>query len=89
MTDHPTHPEVLRRLRLAAGHLRGVIGMIEAGEPCLKLAAQLHAVENAIAASKRIVIETHLDHCLEHALSSEGEAARAAADEFRAIVKHL
>ncbi len=89
MSHHTARPEVLQRLRRAEGHLRGIIGMVEADAPCLTLAQQLHAVESAIAAAKRLVIEDHLDHCLEAALAAEGEAARKAAAEFRAIVKHL
>ncbi len=45
---HETHPEIVKRLRRAEGHLRSVIGMIEAGRSCLELAQQLHAVEKAI-----------------------------------------
>ena len=51
MADHPlhqSHPEITKRLKRAAGHLAGVIEMIEAGRPCLDLAQQLHAVESAI-----------------------------------------
>ena len=49
---HQSHPEIIKRLRRAEGHLRGVIGMIEQGRPCLDLAQQLHAVEAAIANAK-------------------------------------
>ena len=50
MTDHrhETHPEIAKRLKRAEGHLRRVIAMIDEGRPCLDLAQQLHAVENAV-----------------------------------------
>lgn len=44
---HTSHTDVLKRLKRAEGHLRSLIGMMEAGKPCLDLAQQLHAVENA------------------------------------------
>jgi DNA-binding FrmR family transcriptional regulator len=44
---HRTHPDIVKRLRRADGHLQKVISMIEEGRPCLDLAQQLHAVESA------------------------------------------
>jgi len=64
---HQTHPDIIKRLRRAAGHLAGVIEMLEAGRPCLDLAQQLQALESAITNAKRTLIHDHLDHCLERA----------------------
>lgn len=84
---HAAHADTLRRLKRAEGHLRGVIAMVEGGKPCLELAQQLHAVENAIANAKRELVQTHIDHCLDRAVE-EGRAEAALA-EVRAIVRHL
>ena len=62
---HQSHPEIVKRLKRADGHLRGVIEMIEGGRPCLDIAQQLHAAEKAIAQAKKTLIQDHLDHCLE------------------------
>jgi DNA-binding FrmR family transcriptional regulator len=35
---HRSHPEIVKRLRRADGHLRSVIAMIEAERPCLEIA---------------------------------------------------
>ena len=59
---HRSHPEIVKRLRRAEGHLRSVIAMIEAERPCLELAQQMHAVEKAIGQAKKALIEDHLDH---------------------------
>jgi DNA-binding FrmR family transcriptional regulator len=32
---HRSHPEIVKRLRRAEGHGRGVVAMIEAERPCL------------------------------------------------------
>jgi DNA-binding FrmR family transcriptional regulator len=62
---HATHPALAARLKRAEGHLRHVIGMIEAGSsPCLDIARQLQAVEAAVTAAKRALILDHIDHCL-------------------------
>ena len=86
---HQSHPEIIKRLRRAEGHLRGVIGMIEEGRPCLDLAQQLHAVESAVREAKKALIHDHLDHCLEQAVGPASAAARAPVDEFKAITRYL
>lgn len=86
---HDTHPEIVKRLRRAEGHLKSVIAMIEDGKPCLELAQQLHAVEKAIVNAKRTLIQDHLDHCLEDAVGSLGRDQRQSIDEFKAITKYL
>lgn len=89
MSRHSTHPDLVRRLRRADGHLRGIMEMIEAGRPCLDLAQQLHAVEAAVREAKRTLIRDHVDNCLERALQAPGAESEAAAAEFRAITKYL
>lgn len=86
---HRSHPEIVKRLKRAEGHLRSVVGMIEAGRPCLDIAQQLHAVEAAIAKAKRTLIHDHLDHCLDHVAGAIPRADRAPIDEFRAITQYL
>ena len=66
MHKHTTHPDLVKRLKRAEGHLRHVIGMIEGGETCLDIARQLAAVESAVTAAKRVLIHDHIDHCLSH-----------------------
>lgn len=87
--DHESHPEIIKRLKRAEGHLRSAIGMIEAGRPCLDLAQQLHAVESAIAQAKRELIHDHMNHCLEDGVKGGGKPARAALAEFKALAKYL
>jgi len=63
---HASHPDLIKRLKRAEGHLRHVIGMIEAEKGCLEIARQLAAVESAITSAKRVLIHDHIDHCLDH-----------------------
>jgi DNA-binding FrmR family transcriptional regulator len=88
-TLHRTHPETVKRLRRAEGHLRSVIEMIEVGRPCLDIAQQLHAVEKAIGQAKRTLIQEHLDHCLEDAVGPLPREQRRSIDEFKEITKYL
>ncbi|BBK41461.1 metal resistance protein [Allostella vacuolata] len=86
---HETHPEIVKRLRRAEGHLRSIIEMIEAGRPCLLLAQQLQAVERAIAQAKKTLIQDHIDHCLEGVVGPLPREQRRTIDEFKEITKYL
>jgi len=92
MTQHPihqTHPEIVSRLRRAEGHLRSIIDMIETQRPCLDVAQQLHAVEKAIVAAKKVLIHDHIDHCLEQAVGPASGKSTAPIEEFKEITKYL
>ncbi len=86
---HQTHPEIVKRLKRAEGHLRSVIGMIETGRSCLDLAQQLHAVEKSIGQAKKTLIQDHLDHCLDDVVGSLPRERRRSVDEFKQIAKYL
>ncbi|ESZ23405.1 metal-sensing transcriptional repressor [Mesorhizobium sp. L2C084A000] len=86
---HETHPDIVKRLKRANGHLKGVIEMIEAARPCLDLAQQLHAVEKAISQAKKTLIQDHLNHCLEDVVGPLAREQRRSIDEFKDITKYL
>ncbi|MBW6528482.1 metal-sensing transcriptional repressor [Sphingomonas sp. RHCKR7] len=85
-TEHSSHPAIIKRLNRANGHLKSIVTMIEEQRPCVDIAQQLQAVENAIASAKRALINDHIDHCLVHA--EEGEGTKVAVEQFRAISKY-
>ena len=86
---HKTHPDIVKRLKRADGHLRNVIGMMDAARPCMEIVQQLHAVERAVAAAKRTLIHDHIDHCLAHAVEDEPRELPGAIEEFKEITKYL
>jgi uncharacterized protein len=86
---HTAHPDVLKRLKRATGHLQNVITMIEGERACVDIAQQLHAVERAISAAKKLVIHDHLDHCLEQVVGAGPAAVRSSIAEFKDITKYL
>jgi DNA-binding FrmR family transcriptional regulator len=58
------------------------------GRDCADIAQQLHAVEKAISAAKKLLIHDHLDHCLEEIAKSPRDFGTAIA-EFKDITKYL
>ena len=87
--SHASHPEVIKRLKRAEGHLRTVIQMMEDQRACLDLAQQLHAIEKAVAAAKKTLIHDHIDHCLDAAAAPATRGAKAQVAAFKAITKYL
>jgi len=86
---HHHHDAVAKRLKRAEGHLRSIIQMMEDDRPCLDLAQQLHAVEKAISQAKRVLIQDHIDHCLEDAIGAVGPESQRTIEEFKEITKYL
>lgn len=89
MAEHPSHPDVLKRLKRAQGHLKSIVAMLEEGRGCLDIAQQLLAVEKAVANAKRILVHDHIDHCLEHSVRDGAVDADEAIREFKEITKYL
>lgn len=85
---HLTHPALIKRLKRADGHLQNVIEMMVAGRECADIAQQLHAVEKAVMAAKKLLIQEHLDHCF----ADVGVGPKSSADavaELKKLAKYL
>lgn len=88
MANHP-YPEIIAQLKRANGHLRMIVKMIEDGRPCVELAQQLQAVENAIDNAKKTLIHDHIHDCLDRASKAPGPKGKVVLKQFKAITKYL
>lgn len=86
---HASHPDVVKRLKRAHGHLANVIAMIEDHRPCSDIAQQLHAVERAISVAKKVVIHDHLDNCLDQVVGRKRSVGTCPSREFKDLTKYL
>ena len=86
---HQSHPEIIKRLKRAHGHLASLINMMEQGRSCVELAQQLHAVESALTNAKRELIHDHMEHCLGDGVELGSTTSRTALSEFRTLAKYL
>jgi len=84
-----TFPEIGTRLKRAAGHLAGVIEMLEQGRSCMDIAQQLHAVEKAIGNAKKELIKDHIHHCMEETSEAMPREVRNLIKEFQGVTKYL
>jgi DNA-binding FrmR family transcriptional regulator len=87
--SHTSHPEIMKRLKRAQGHLKSTIEMLENGRDCLDIVQQLHAVEKAITNAKKALVHDHIDHCLEQTVKKGGASAADTVREFKDITKYL
>ncbi len=89
MTTHASHPDIVKRLKRAEGHLKSIIVMLEEGRGCLEIAQQLQAVESAVSNAKKTLVHDHIDHCLELAVREGTQGTDETIREFKAITKYL
>ena len=89
MSTHASHPEIIKRLRRAEGHLKSILSMLEDDRPCLEIAQQLQAVERAVASAKKALVHDHIDHCLDHAVRDGSRSPDETIREFKELTKYL
>ncbi len=68
--------EVIRRLKTAEGHLRGVQRMVEDGAYCIDVIRQIQAVQAALNKVTADILEGHLNSCLITAVRGDDPAER-------------
>ncbi len=66
--------DVARRLKIADGHLRKVIEMVENGIYCIDILQQTAAVKSAIKKAEEILLVNHMNHCVVNAIKNNGQA---------------
>jgi DNA-binding FrmR family transcriptional regulator len=68
--------EVLKRLKSAEGHLRGVIRMVEEDAYCIDVIHQIQAVQAALNKINTTILEDHLNSCVITAIRGEDPSDR-------------
>lgn len=68
MTYRPknTQERIIHRLKIADGHLKKVIDMVEKDEYCIDILSQSLAVQNAIKETDALILKNHLEGCVVH-----------------------
>jgi DNA-binding FrmR family transcriptional regulator len=68
--------EILRRAKVAVGHLEGVTRMIERDEYCINVIRQIQAVQASLNRLSAKILENHLNSCVTTAVRGNDPAAR-------------
>jgi len=67
---------VLKRLRIIEGHLKGVIRMVEEDAYCIDVIRQVQAVEAALNKVSAQILDGHLNSCVITAIQGDDLAER-------------
>jgi DNA-binding FrmR family transcriptional regulator len=67
---------LVRRLRCAEGHVRGIAAMVERGEDCENIVRQTLAVQGALREINRLLVNRHLTLCLREHWHADQAAER-------------
>lgn len=68
--------EVIRRLKTAEGHIRGIQRMVEEDAYCIDVIRQIQAVQSALNRVSSEILDQHLNSCLITAVRGDNPAER-------------
>jgi CsoR family transcriptional regulator, copper-sensing transcriptional repressor len=68
--------ELIKRLKTAEGHIRGIQRMVNDGVYCIDVIRQVQAVQSSLSKINAIILEQHLNSCLITAIKGEDPVER-------------
>jgi DNA-binding FrmR family transcriptional regulator len=74
--DDVTKKAVSRRLASAAGHIKGVERMVGEDAYCIDVIRQVQAVQAALSKVSTLILDSHLNSCVIHAIQGEDPQER-------------
>jgi DNA-binding FrmR family transcriptional regulator len=88
--DPAVRAKVLARLKRIEGQVRGLQRMVEEERYCGEILVQLSSVQEALRGVGKLVMRSHLEHCVTDALRSGDrlEAERAYVEVLDLMYKH-
>ena len=86
---HTSHPDIIKRLKRANGHLAKIISMIEEGKPCVEVAQQMQAVYSAVGNAKTAFVHDHIEGCIEASGDEKPAQIKKKMKELKEITKYL
>lgn len=75
----------MHRYKIASGHLKKVIKMIEANEYCIDIVHQSLAVQAALKKADQMVLKNHLETCVSDSIK-KGKG-KSAIEEIMEVIK--
>jgi len=67
---------LLNRLKSIAGHVNGIMSMVEQDRYCIDVIRQLQATQAAMSKVSKIILDNHLHSCLTTAIRGNDPAER-------------
>lgn len=70
------HSDIGNRLKSVAGHLNGIVRMVDEGQYCIDVIQQIQAVQAALDKVSLMVLDDHMHHCVTEAIRSDNPDER-------------
>ncbi len=74
--DAATRAEALQRLKSTAGHINGIIRMLEEDRYCIDVIKQIQAAQAALSRVSEVILDSHLRTCVTTAIRGKDSAER-------------
>lgn len=80
-----TQERILHRFKIASGHLKKVISMLEDDKYCIDIIHQSQAVQKALKEADGLILENHLKTCAADAIKGgrQNEAVQEVMNVFK------
>jgi len=75
----------LRRLRIVAGQVKGLAGMVEQEKYCVDIITQASAIKEALSGVENLILQNHLETHVRHQMKSGKD--KKAIDEVMKVYK--
>lgn len=83
-----TQERIIHRFKIASGHLKKVIRMVEDQEYCIDIIHQSQAIQKALKEADNVMLENHLKTCAADAIKKgrQDQAVQEVMNVFKKIV---
>ena len=74
--DHQTRDDAVQRLKSTAGHLNGIVRMLEEDRYCIDVIKQIQAAQAALNRVNETILDGHLRTCVTTAVQGDDPGER-------------
>ena len=74
--DERTQADAIHRLKSAAGHINGIIRMLEEDRYCIDVIKQIQATQTALSRVSESILDAHLRTCVTTAIQDDDQNER-------------
>lgn len=69
--DEETRADTIHRLKSVAGHVNGIVRMLEEDRYCIDVIRQIQAIQTALSRVSESVLDAHLKTCVTTAIQGD------------------
>ena len=74
--DERTRADAIHRLKSIAGHVNGIVRMLEEDRYCIDVIKQIQATQTALARVSESILDSHLRTCVMTAIQGDDQSER-------------